>query len=232
MLRRFDGLSERLLAAGIAPRYVRRYLAELSDHLDDLIEDERAGGKSVDEAETRACARLGAVRDLADTMIARREFRSLSARVPWLVFGLAPPFVLLLLMLVPALALIGAAYLFTDFTDSTLIPVEFKSAAAALCGVANLAAGPLAALVFIVLGLRQHMRPLWTRLGFAVATLCAAFATLDISIPAMRGMEGIIGISFFSDLPMSVSGSRLCFTLAFAVAVHLLLESRHKSTVS
>jgi len=33
----FEELRERLLTAGIAPRHVRRYLAELSDHLDDLI---------------------------------------------------------------------------------------------------------------------------------------------------------------------------------------------------
>jgi len=37
-------LEERLLRAGVAPRHVRRYVAELRDHLADLrAEEERAG---------------------------------------------------------------------------------------------------------------------------------------------------------------------------------------------
>ena len=38
----FDHLSERLLRAGIAPRHVRRYARELSDHFDDLVREEIA----------------------------------------------------------------------------------------------------------------------------------------------------------------------------------------------
>ena len=40
---RFDRLTERLLTAGIAPRHVRRYARELSDHYDDLVREEMAG---------------------------------------------------------------------------------------------------------------------------------------------------------------------------------------------
>ena len=32
----FDDLRARLLVAGVAPRYIRRYIAELEDHLADL----------------------------------------------------------------------------------------------------------------------------------------------------------------------------------------------------
>ena len=42
----FDRLAERLLHAGIAPRHVRRYTRELSDHFDDLVRVENAGGAS------------------------------------------------------------------------------------------------------------------------------------------------------------------------------------------
>jgi hypothetical protein len=44
---RFDRLSERLLRAGIAPRHVRRYVRELSDHFDDLCEMRRGAARDL-----------------------------------------------------------------------------------------------------------------------------------------------------------------------------------------
>ena len=52
----FEALRERPLAAGIAPRHVRRYLAELNDHLDDLIQVQRDAGYDTEDAEIRAPA--------------------------------------------------------------------------------------------------------------------------------------------------------------------------------
>lgn len=51
-----EDLRERLLAAGIAPRHVRRYLAELEGHLDDLIQDQRDAGYDTEDATIRARA--------------------------------------------------------------------------------------------------------------------------------------------------------------------------------
>ena len=39
----FETVAETLLRGGIAPRHVRRYVDELSDHLEDLNERQRAG---------------------------------------------------------------------------------------------------------------------------------------------------------------------------------------------
>src|SRR4051812_45095156 len=106
---RFDGphfgrLSERLLRAGIAPRHARRYVRELSDHFDDLVRAEQAGGAVGEAAETRALSRLGSEDDLAQAMLSRPELKSLTSRYPWVVFGLGP-FVMVALGLVAALFL-------------------------------------------------------------------------------------------------------------------------------
>lgn len=90
MHRSFDELRERLLRAGIAPRHVRRYLAELTDHWADLTAEEQRAGRDRAEAESAAFARLGEVDHLAKAMIDQRQFQSISARAPWLIFGLAP----------------------------------------------------------------------------------------------------------------------------------------------
>ena len=90
MPRPFNQLRERLLRAGVAPRHVRRYLAELADHLADLKSEEQQAGRSPQEAESAALARLGSMDDLARAMIEQRHFQAWSARAPWAFFGLVP----------------------------------------------------------------------------------------------------------------------------------------------
>lgn len=90
MAKPFDELRERLLTAGVAPRQVRRYVTELSEHLVDLTaEESRAGGSRADIA-SRAVARLGGTAELATAMIAQRKFQSWSARAPWAAFSAVP----------------------------------------------------------------------------------------------------------------------------------------------
>lgn len=86
----FPELRERLLRAGVAPRHVRRYLAELSDHFADLKAEQQRAGLNPSDAESAALLRLGAPDDLTNAMLAKPHFRSWSARAPWLAFGLAP----------------------------------------------------------------------------------------------------------------------------------------------
>ncbi len=88
--RQFDALKERLLRGGIAPRHVRRYLEELSHHFDDLVVEGIAAGHTPIEAEQAAAIRLGSDDTLAGIMLARPELRSVSAHLPWAVFGLGP----------------------------------------------------------------------------------------------------------------------------------------------
>ena len=87
----FDHLRETLLRAGIAPRYVRRYVGELRDHLEDLTAQQRQAGYDSTEARIRARARLGSDDELAAAMLAQKNFRAWASRAPWAVFLLLPP---------------------------------------------------------------------------------------------------------------------------------------------
>jgi len=80
MSQQFDQLRERLLRAGIAPRHVGRYIAELRDHFDDLVREETANGLKRDEAENTARTRIGGNDALAAVMLVRPELRSLTSR--------------------------------------------------------------------------------------------------------------------------------------------------------
>ena len=90
MVKPLDALRERLLEAGVAPRHVRRYMKELRDHLDDLRAEEERAGRSRTEAEAVALSRLGSMDELAQAMMGKRRFMSLSTRAPWVLFGVAP----------------------------------------------------------------------------------------------------------------------------------------------
>jgi hypothetical protein len=86
----FDPLWRRLLDGGVRRRPARRYLAELKDHLDDLIAEERRAMSDPREAETRALCRLGSFEMLADAMIERREFQTWGRKAPVAAYLIAP----------------------------------------------------------------------------------------------------------------------------------------------
>jgi hypothetical protein len=182
---RFDRLSERLLRAGIAPRHVRRTVRELSDHFDDLVCEEKADGAARELAETRALSRLGHDEDLAQAMLARPELRSLTARYPWAVFGLAP-------LVIPLLSAVAALYFeiwfithvhgfFTYLTGQPPGPITARLATKVFTAYNTLAVYGvplLFAWLFYWLGSRQRMRPAWIVTGVVLICVLGGFQEL------------------------------------------------------
>lgn len=227
-MREFTALRENLLSAGIAPRHVRRYVRELSDHFDDLVADECAAGIAPAEATRRAGIRLGTDDELLEAMTARREFRSLAARVPWLVFALAPPVLVLVLLVAAALVLIGGIMLYAAVYGGSLpLPAEWRFLADAACTAANFAAGPAAALALAVVAVRQRMAARWAAIGLAAAALGAAFSTLEVGLPSTGIKGGFVGVGMSSDVAFATVASRFFLTLACAGLVLALQKRRH-----
>src|SRR5688572_694920 len=86
----FEALRERLLRAGIAPRHMQRYIRELRDHYDDALQAELANGAVREQAQAAALARLAHEEAPAPSKLAQPALRSLAARFPRLLFGVAP----------------------------------------------------------------------------------------------------------------------------------------------
>ena len=190
---RFENLREILLASGIAPRHVRRYLAELSEHLDDLTRQQCEAGYNVEDAALRARARLGSDTELAGAMLQQKQFRSLAARAPWAMFLLLPP----VAGIAAAFALIAPLVLTADLAHMTsphgiYAPLWFRQLAMAVSMLGNLALAPSLAAAFVLLATRQRMTWVWPLLAVVL------LASLDIHFaahfppPGHRG--GDIGI--------------------------------------
>jgi len=222
---RFDPLRERLLRAGIAPRHVRRYIAELRDHFDDLVREETAAGAATALAESKARARLGSDDALAQVMLVRPGVRSMSARFPWAVFGLAP--------VAMVVAVIYGAVLIEAGVFSLALVVHAKSAGhpppewftSLVFGWNWLAtwAAPLAiAVTLCVIGLRQRMPAGWIFTGITIACVLGAFQVLNWHDDGLHG-ELSLGSGLVPPFParLVVGGLyRAVVTLAISAAIY------------
>lgn len=199
----FDRLSERLLHAGIAPRHVRRYVRELSDHFDDLVREEKEGGAARELAETRALSRLGREDDLADAMLARPELKSLTSRFPWAVFGLGPVALL-------ALSVVGGIFLEIWIINHTSFvwawfhmqpsPATARIATKVYTAYNTLVVfgGPLLfAWLFYWIGARQRMPSGWIIAGVAIVCILGGFQNLIFYDTGCRGCGHLLMQSAF-----------------------------------
>jgi hypothetical protein len=200
-------LRERLLRAGVAPRHVRRYLRELTEHLADLTAEERAAGHAGADAENAAVARLGSIDELAEAMIRQPQFRSWASRAPWLTFGAG------------SLAALGSAYLIACsllwcgwklFLPAAETPFGHGLSAmhvfAKLYFVADKSwyyGAPIAiGLGFAIVAIRQRLRSAWPVIGLVLEAIMAASARIHADRLAVPNGLGHISMSFFS-LPNS-----------------------------
>jgi hypothetical protein len=224
MANSFDELRERLLRAGVAPRHVRRYLNELTDHLADLKAEEERSGRNRADAESAALMRLGQMDDLAKAMIEQRQFQSWCVRAPWAVLGLAP------LCLLAGAYLLACVYLWCGW--KIFLPgadTPFGAGTGPIYGLENLyfqagkfyyfGAPVLVGWAIGFLAVRQRLRVVWPIVGLILIAAMGATTQIHASRTAVPDGLGHIRMDFFTLAP-SVQGIS---TLLFHALVILLL---------
>lgn len=197
MAKQFNELRERLLRAGVAPRHVRRYLAELGDHLADLKADERKAGRSRAEAEAAAMARLGDVDELAQAMIGQRELQSWSVRAPWAAFGVAPLLVLAAAWYVALFILWSGWNVFLP--ESSTPFVRLQGVAILFFGFGRTIFFGAPILVGWGVGLmaaRQRLKAVWPLVSMALIALIGGTGQVHVSRTPVAGGLGYIGMNF------------------------------------
>jgi hypothetical protein len=194
----FHELRECLLHAGIAPRYVRRYLRELNDHLADLRTEEVGAGRTAADAESAALARLGRVDDLAKAMIEQRQLQSWFARAPWAMFGVAP---------ILALAAAWAVALFILWSGwQIFLPGATTPFGTRVYGFANLYFQFGKAIYFFapilvgwgvgVIAARQRLKAIWPAVGLILIALVGGASGVEAGRTAAPGRLGHLRMNF------------------------------------
>jgi hypothetical protein len=186
-LHRFEDLRERLLRAGVAPRHVRRYLRELREHHDDLVQAELAKNADLSAAREVAWARLGTEESLARGMLERPELRSTAARFPALIFGAGP-------VLGWLGAPIGVAALLSLLPEA-IRRVEVNAAIIdvyyALCFLQTRLLPVLLGALVLDLAARRRLPARWPLVGAAVVHLLAG-SVIVYSFPGQLGVHSAL----------------------------------------
>ena len=194
----FAELAERLMRGGVAPRRVRRTVAELEAHLRDLLDELRARGVPPEQAALEARARLGADDVLAASVLARPELRSWVHRRPWAAFAIVPVFSFLAVfagsVLTFVLLIEGLKSAFGLSPQEwaplrTLTPMLLTSMLWLLPG--------LAAAPYVWLAASRHVGAKWPVVGVVFIALIGATVTMGMEWhvpPAQAAFSAGIGI--------------------------------------
>jgi hypothetical protein len=203
---RFNELQERLLRAGVAPRHIRRYLAELTDHLADLTTEEQQKDLSPAAAKSAALLRLGSTDTLAAAMLAQPRLQSLSARAPWATFALAP---LLSLATLWLLAMTILWFGWQHFLPGTPTPFGRQPGHHTLFEPSNIYSQLDRALYFgaplligwttALIAARQRFSPIWPAADLALIAALSTTSHVYAISPTVPGATGSIRMNFILD---------------------------------
>jgi len=193
MPREFELLRERLLRAGIGAAQAGRYIAELKDHLDDLSAEEQRAGWSPNDARSRAMRRLGYVDDLAEAMIARREFRAWSARAPAAVYLVTPSVVLAIVTALWLAALVAVCSWLRGHAawEAADWPARIRPFADGAVWFSNTTLAMVLGWGLAANAIRQRAPLQWPMLGLIVLAAVGAALQVGVTLPA-PGIPGEI----------------------------------------
>jgi len=185
MFQHFELLREKLLAAGVKPWRVRRYLAELADHYDDLLAEEEESGKLGGIARAAALARLGSIDELAEAMTSQSRFRSLAARAPWALFPGGAVFGLAAGYGVTTLLMLGAVQTFALPVGTHLMPPGWLPPIAdAIFGFDRYLLPVLLGWFMAFIAVRQRLPALWPVMAMVGLSLLGAGLYCDADWPS------------------------------------------------
>jgi len=191
---------ELLLAAGVAPRHVKRTVRELRDHRSDLLEQLQADGMEYGSASLEAETRLGSVEALVDAVLARPELCSFSKRYPAVVFVLLPALLYLVLTVAGVLGIFFYVGHYFSSSPPAFSPTERLFVASTLSfarSVVEWGVPALLAIYFAQLAAHRHVRSWWIFLGVMLIAELGSIPILNLEISETeRTVTGGIGFNY------------------------------------
>jgi hypothetical protein len=183
----FNSLKERLLRGGVAPKHVRRTIAELRDHHTDLFAEVFARGCSLEEASREAASRLGDEDALATAVIARPELRSWAHRWPWVAYCLTPTALFL--------SAFTGLFLLLGFSgvvrlDHDTFAKRWGSLAGAIRLFYTFGLPLIAGVVSCVLAAQRRANLRWPVIGVAIVSIIGGALTFDVAWPYGPNVHG------------------------------------------
>lgn len=187
----FKRLRMRLLKGGIAPKFVKRTIMEMSAHLEDLIKQEKQNGVSEAEARALAFSALGDEDALVRETLAKKELISWSRRFPKTMFLI----VLIVLYFTIALCALtlgieGVRILFGIDIHNNWPAWHFQYSKALMFFMEYMLA-PMLAFSIAYIAVQRNVNMRWPLIGaFVICFFGLGFETV-VAIPDERGRGGV-----------------------------------------
>ena len=224
MLPELEELRERLLRGGVKPGVAARYVAELSDHFEDL-----AAFVSRDEA----WRRLGSKDILAEAMLAQPGVRSWTARAPWAALTLGPVLALIVGFALPVLLLFLGVRAFAADLDYGRAALPGTWPFAVLDVLYMFGEHVLPLLVgwsFVAIAMRQRIRTGWALLGAVLSAFLGAGFMMQVAWHTGHPADFSFGVGFkYADFLTDVWGRSIeggIFNLISILAPFAVLRRR------
>lgn len=230
-----ENVREQLLRAGVPPRFARRYVVELREHLADLTDRERRTGLDAKAAGERARELLGTDIQLAQAMIETAP-RTWAVSAPWAVFALSP-----LMTLVAAIAAIVASmFRLLEPVQPAWpggVPNTYVGIIAAASFVTSYLLGPAIAAACISISLRQRLSSLWVWIGLGLVAVVSNLFGFHMTVrPPFGGNPGAAAFSVVAAVYVdghvsaaaTLSAAAVRATVLFTVAAFALYCLRRR----
>jgi hypothetical protein len=247
---RHDEFREELARRGLPRAYVERLVAELDDHLTDLIEERstsmaaaRKLQSGADDANTFDVEqRLGEPTQLAIFAAEQYHARSFWGRHPWLTYLVMPLPLLILSAITFSTALIAAGQVLSFIcirvfgVEEPANPADYlllQGVALGISGWYMLVVPPLVSgLVLCRIYRRNALDWRWPVVGCGILSLACAFVTISYQVATEPG-NGMFTIGFFAATSMKWILTSLLpkFALAMGIGLLLIKRAQHRMTL-
>ncbi len=197
----FDRLRDRLIGEGVARRHVRRLLGELADHYEDAVRAGLAKGLDTETATAAAWQRLGSEDEIAASILALPELRSLPARFPRTISAAGPILLWVGITIASCFLLAGFTHALQTFglvppPRTSIEPIWLQNLLNVMA-FAYLRVLPVAIGAGIAFTFARHLLvPVWTISGAVALSLLSGFLSYSLTFPTEVGQAGALQIGW------------------------------------
>ncbi len=184
-------LQRRLLLGGVAPRFARRTVVELRNHLQDLVQAASADGAEHEAAREQALEQLGDEDQIVAEALAKSELKTWAYRYTRSMFLAGP-------VLLYVVAVLGITFAYTvpifsvmDLSLSEPWPTWYFWLARLTTWFCEYLLTPLIACGFCVLAIRRGVPLFWPLLGIGMLLFLGSGWNSVVEMPAGPRQGGL-----------------------------------------
>lgn len=219
-----EELRVELVGQGLPPEHIERIILELSDHLEDNLEERRL----MDEKSlSAAIGQIGVPAQLARAAAAEYRGRTFFGCHPVLTFAVLPIFVVFGAWVAMLQAFVWGGLRFADVAWMTDSPAGLVGLRVVWSTVFQLPV-VVAALLFYRVALASGRSWRWYMLSCLMLAVIAA-GTVTIVEPPRDGMRGGLGVGFLPFFPLWYSWKSQIIVCAIPIAIGLWVGRRRRT---